>query len=80
MFYYKIDDGFLRIGPFGANCSEMWIEIQTIFQQDAFEIVFRELAAILCRPRYVNQVLNAFAEICHVQNCVKIVRNNFILY
>ena len=49
------NNGMLLIGPLGTNFSEISIEYSNIFIQDnAFESVVCETAAILSRPQCVN--------------------------
>ena len=42
--------GILLIGPLGTKCSEILIEIYIFSLKNTFEIVVRNLAAILSRP------------------------------
>ena len=44
--------GLVLIGPFGTNFSE--IQIKIFIKQNAFESVVCEMAAILSRPKCVN--------------------------
>ena len=49
--------GILLIGPLGTNFSEILIKNYNIFfQENAFESVVCEVAAILSRPQYVKWV------------------------
>ena len=49
--------GILSIGPLGTNFNEILIKIHTFSQENAFENVVCETAAILSRPQCVKHVL-----------------------
>ena len=54
------NDGILLIGPLGISFSEILIEIHSniLIQENAFENVVCEIAAILSRPQWVENQLN----------------------
>ena len=45
-----------KSGPLGTNCNEIWIEIQKVSLNNAFEIFVSKLMAIVLRSRCVNPV------------------------
>ena len=61
--------GILLIGPLGTNFSEILIKILTfsfkklnhVIQENAFESVICETAAILSRPQWVNRGLQGLS-------------------
>ena len=64
-----INAGILLIGPLGTNLSEILIEFLTFsFKKNAFESVVCETAAILSRPRCVNQK-SQLTILMHYGNC-----------
>ena len=46
----------LSIGPLGTNVNEIWIEIKNLLEQNAFQNVVYEMAAILSQPQCVNTI------------------------
>ena len=53
------NDGILLIGPLETNFSENFKQNSHIFiQENAFENIVCEMAAILSRPQYVNATTN----------------------
>ena len=50
------NNGISFIGPSGTNFSEILIKILTFFQENAFESVVWEMAAILSLPQCVKTV------------------------
>ena len=48
--------GILLIGPLGTKFSEILVKILSFIQENAFEKVVCEMAAILSRPQCVNTI------------------------
>ena len=64
--------GISLIGPYGANFSEILIEILTFPLKNAFENVVCEMTAILSRPQWVNCVMwmsHVYSHIMQEFNC-----------
>ena len=66
--------GILLIGPLGTNFSGIVIEIYIFFQENAFENVVWQMAAILPWP-HIN--LNQSQTMIHFTNCFSILYLEF---